>query len=231
MIEKIIHQIWVGHYDIPERETALYKEIRDKHPDYKHILWTDDNLPEIPENFLPMYNAMYAKKDFVFCADMLRWLVIYQYGGWYLDIDWQYIKNLNEYILKGVTDGYEGIVFGHWGVGWKHIDDTIANNVFAFKKGHAMPLLILNNLPLNTVYSNAPFSPAFCGQQMRLFLQLSNHFTYDIWVYHEIIRTELSKRLIKYGDYNTFQNENFKHHSLFAWNDVNMKKFANGEIN
>ena len=95
MIPKIIHQIWVGGYEIPTRERYISNQLKENHSDYEYFLWTDNNLPEIPENLKEMYHIMYENKDYVFCADMLRWLVVYNYGGWYLDIDWEYISNLN----------------------------------------------------------------------------------------------------------------------------------------
>jgi hypothetical protein len=226
MINKVIHQIWIGEYKIPKRETSLFKDVMDKHPEYEYHLWTDNNLPYIRKDLHQMYQTMYDRKDYVFCADMIRWLVVYEYGGWYLDIDWECIKSLNEYD----TGNADGVVFSHWGQGWKHIDSTIANNVFAFKKEHDMPLSIISNMPSNLSYSNPPYSPHFCGEKMRQYLGLSNDFTTDIWEYHSAVREALKERNILYGDYNTFQNENFRHHALFAWNDENMKKFANGEI-
>ena len=117
MINKIIHQIWVGKYPLPERETRLSKELKEKHPNYEYHLWTDDNLPEIPERLKDMYELMYSKKDYVYCADMLRWLVVYQYGGWYLDIDWEFIQsldslNINNGIakLKCILPGYKLLI-------------------------------------------------------------------------------------------------------------------------
>ena len=229
MIPKIIHQIWIGHYNIPKRETALYQEIRDKHPDYEYHLWTDDNLPIIPLQLKEIYDEMYSRKDYVFCADMIRWLVVYEYGGWYLDIDWQFVKSFDFYYEEHVKQ-CDGAIFGHWGVGWQHVDDTIANNVFGFVPKHEMPFTVIANMPKDVGYSNAPYSPSYCGQQMRVYLGLPNFFTSEIWEYHRIIREELTKKNILWGDYNTFQNENFRHLALFAWNHENMAKFANGEI-
>ena len=48
MIPKIIHQIWVGEYRIPKREKNLIEEVKQKHPDFEHILWTNDNIPTLP---------------------------------------------------------------------------------------------------------------------------------------------------------------------------------------
>lgn len=226
MIDKIIHQIWVGNYPIPEREKALYKEVIEKHPDYEHHLWTDDNLPEIPERLKPMYDEMYRQQDFVYCADMLRWLVVYEHGGWYLDIDWEYRKHLD-----GLNIGHrDGIVFGHWGVGWTGCDYTITNNLFGFAKRHPMVKHMIDAMPVQLGYGNAPYSPGWCGVECKAYLGLENQFSDEIWEYHRVMREHLDQHNIEYGDYNTFQNEYFKHHALYSWSLENKKLWQQGLV-
>jgi len=226
MINKIIHQIWVGNYPIPERETALYKEIREKHPDYEYHLWTDANLPIIPDKLKPMYDEMYRQQDFVYCADMLRWLVVYEYGGWYLDIDWEYRKHLDGLNI----DHRDGIVFGHWGEGWQHCDYTITNNIFGFAKHHPMVKHMIDTMPVQLGYGNAPYSPGWCGIECKAYLGLENEFSNEIWEYHRIMREHLDQHNIEYGDYNTFQNEYFKHHALYSWSLENKKLWQQGLV-
>ena len=226
MIDKVIHQIWVGPYDIPEREVKLYKEIRDKHPDWVHMLWTDSNLPDIPERLQPMYDKMYSKKDYAYCADMLRWLVVCEYGGWYLDIDFEYVKNLND---LGI-DHRDGLVFGHWGEGWQHCDYTIPNGIFAFKKKHPMVQFIVNELYEELEYQNAPYPPCWAGLNCKKYMGLENEFSNEIWEYHRIMKEHLDKHNIEYGDYNVFQNENFRHHALYSWGHKNKILWEQGLI-
>lgn len=226
MIEKNIHQIWVGEYNIPERENRISSEIKEKHPEYVYYFWTDKNLPTIPEHLQKIYSKMYERKDYVFCADMLRWLVVYEYGGWYLDIDWEFIQNLNTVDLSGK----KGIVYGHWGVGWQHCDYTITNNVFAFQKKHPIVKHLIDNMPVDENYCNAPYSPGWTGIWIKNYLGLKNEFSKEIWEYHRVVREHLERHNIVYGDYNTFQNETLKHHALYAWEHTNKEKFAKGLI-
>lgn len=226
MINKIIHQIWVGKYSLPEREARLSREMKEKHPDYEYYLWTDDNLPEIPERLREMYDVMYSKKDYVYCADMLRWIVVHQYGGWYLDIDWEFIKSLDTLNI----DDRSGIVFGHWGVGWKHCDYTITNNVYGFEKEHPLPKHMIDNMPIDLGYGNAPYSPGWTGIEVKRYLGLENEFSNEIWHYHKVVREHLDKHNIEYGDYNTFQNQVLKHYALYSWSLENKVKFEKGEI-
>jgi mannosyltransferase OCH1-like enzyme len=189
-------------------------------------LWTDDNLPEIPERLREMYDVMYSKKDYVYCADMLRWIVVYQYGGWYLDIDWEFIKSLDTLNI----DNRSGIVFGHWGIGWKHCDYTITNNVYGFEKDHPLPKHMIDSMPIDLRYGNAPYSPGWTGIEVKRYLGLENEFSNEIWHYHDVVREYLDKHNIEYGDYNTFQNQVLKHYALYSWSLENKIKFEKGEI-
>ena len=61
MIPKIIHQVWVGEYDIPDKEKQMSENIKNNHPDYTYYLWTNQNMPSIPDNLKEMYD-MYSKR-------------------------------------------------------------------------------------------------------------------------------------------------------------------------
>jgi mannosyltransferase OCH1-like enzyme len=237
MINKIIHQIWIGTYNIPQRELALSKEVKEKHDNYEYYLWTDNNLPNIPERLQEMYNVMYNKQDFVYCADMIRWLVVYEYGGWYLDIDFEYVRSLDYLNI----DNRDGILFGHWGggsqwldskigEGWSGCDYTFANNVFGFKKNHPLVKHMIDSMPVDINYGNAPYSPGWTGIEGKRYLGLENEFTKNVWEYHDTMKKYLNDNNIQYGDYNTFQNEILKHYALYSWSHENKEKFKNGLI-
>jgi mannosyltransferase OCH1-like enzyme len=91
MIYKKIHQIWVGPNPIPEKSIKFIEKIKELHPDYEYRLWTDKDLTE--ENFsnLEYINStpIYAQK-----ADIMRYEILYKYGGIYLDIDFEVFKEL-----------------------------------------------------------------------------------------------------------------------------------------
>jgi len=237
MIEKIIHQIWVGHYDIPQREKKLSEDFIKAHPGWQYYFWSDDNLPNIPEHLVEMYRTMYNKKDYVYCADMLRWLVVQEYGGWYLDIDWELVQSLE----TSVSPDRDGIVFGHFGggmdwlnnkigVGWTGIDHTVTNNVFGFKKNHPLLDYVVQNIYVDLNYQNPPYSPHWTGESIKKFLGLPMHFTDDVWEYHHTMQEKLNHHNIEYGDYNTFNPQIARHLALYAWSHENKIKFEQGLI-
>ena len=83
MIPKILHQIWIGPKPAP---TNLMKTWKEKHPDFEYILWTEQVIHDrrlqltcIDKiNMIPEINGK---------ADIIRWEILYQYGGYFVDAD------------------------------------------------------------------------------------------------------------------------------------------------
>ena len=176
--------------------------------------------------FKDVYKSMYDRKEYVDCADVLRWLVVYQYGGWYLDIDLEFVSNLDTLNIDHIT----GIIFGHWGEGWQHCDYTFTNNVFGFEKNHTMVKHIIDNMNTDCNYFWGPHCPSWVGVEGKRFLGLSNQFSNEIWEYHRVMRENLDKYNVEYGDYNGFMSNNLRHHALYSNAPENILKFERGEM-
>ena len=91
-IPKTIHQFWFG--DQSKRPTKFLQTWKDKHPDWEYILWTEDEIAKrgiIFEcnrqiNEIPEINGK---------ADIIRWEILYQFGGVAMDADSYCITSLN----------------------------------------------------------------------------------------------------------------------------------------
>ena len=92
MSHKLIHQIWVGPHPIPQKSLNFIEKIKELHPNYKYKLWTDADLTSDFFTNLSYINAtpVYAQK-----ADIMRYEILYKYGGIYLDIDFEIFKSLD----------------------------------------------------------------------------------------------------------------------------------------
>lgn len=93
-IPKIIHQTWKSE-KLPSRWRQYFDGWSVNHPDFLHVLWTDeDNLNLVKEcypEYLDCYNwlpLMIQKTDFV------RLMYLEQYGGIYADLDYECFDNL-----------------------------------------------------------------------------------------------------------------------------------------
>jgi mannosyltransferase OCH1-like enzyme len=93
MIPKIIHQIWLG--DQSKRPDKLIQTWIDKNPSWQHKLWTDDNLPNL-----------ICKKQFDECpslagkADILRYQLLYEEGGFFIDADSECANSLDDCLVN-----------------------------------------------------------------------------------------------------------------------------------
>ncbi len=92
VIPKIIHQIWVG----PKTPPAIFKEsqesIKKHHPDWEYKLWTDADLTH-----LQLYNQKFYSLSVNYGekADILRYEILFKYGGIYLDVDFVCLQPLD----------------------------------------------------------------------------------------------------------------------------------------
>jgi len=104
-ISKIIWQTW-KNYQVPDKWRSSPESIKRFCPDWEYRLTSDqDNLKFVQEEF-PEYLPLYLSFDReIYRVDMVRYLLLYKYGGVYLDLDLELIRPLEE--LLGTNPGPE----------------------------------------------------------------------------------------------------------------------------
>jgi mannosyltransferase OCH1-like enzyme len=100
-----IHQIWLGPASPPAEFKTWQKSIVALHPGWEYKLWRDKDIES-----LNLYNkSLYkASKNYGERSDIARYEILYQFGGVYLDVDFQCIKSLSDF--HHVYDFYTSIV-------------------------------------------------------------------------------------------------------------------------
>ena len=98
MIPKIIHQIWIGPKPAPRHMMETWKQ---KHPEFEYILWNEQeiikrNLTTQCQRQIDMIGEINGK------ADIYRWEILYQYGGYFVDADSICIEPFDSY-FEGKT--------------------------------------------------------------------------------------------------------------------------------
>lgn len=81
MIPKIIHQIWFKP-PLPERYEKFRQTWIKHHPGWEYRLWTNANLPGMANRHIFDQLTNYGGR-----ADLLRYELLYWFGGWYADLD------------------------------------------------------------------------------------------------------------------------------------------------
>ena len=80
MIPKIIHQIWLGNPS--NRPIEAMESWKAVYPDWKYMLWTEENMPNLQNQ-----KQFDSVTDYPGKADILRYEILKEYGGFYADAD------------------------------------------------------------------------------------------------------------------------------------------------
>lgn len=125
-IPKIIHQIWIGPHTPP---TSMMTTWHSNHPDFEYILWTEDEVRR--RGFVFKTQAkMDIMKEYCGIADLMRYEILYEYGGVFVDADSICLNPFDDYFMLNtsfLTFENENVRKG-----------LISNGTIGFIKGHPL---------------------------------------------------------------------------------------------
>lgn len=143
-IPKIIHHIWQAWNNgnpPPARYLEIAQELQQNHPNWEYKFWDIDKSKEFLKNnypwFLPTYEGYDVNTKRV---DSMRYFLLHHFGGLYLDMSFQNLKNLEP--LLSSTD----IVVAEQGI------HDINNAFMASIPGHPFWLQIFSTLELKKAH-------------------------------------------------------------------------------
>lgn len=129
-IPKIIHQIWIGPKPLPEIVKSFAKTWQLLNPSFAYILWTNDSIYEVLSDMTIEHRELYESVDsFQAKADLLRYYILYKYGGLYVDADIKCLDSFED--LHHYYDFYVGITCNN-----SYKGELINNALIATAPGH-----------------------------------------------------------------------------------------------
>jgi GT2 family glycosyltransferase len=152
-IPKIIHQLWIGPKPAPVNFMNTWKE---KHPDYEYIFWNEEEFIKRGIKF----ECQTKINDMVELngkADIMRWELLYKYGGIFVDADSICIESFDNLLLlnKSFASYENEIVRGKgWGKLKEVLADThplVATGTMAFPPNHDLPKMAIEWIKNNNV--------------------------------------------------------------------------------
>lgn len=100
MIPKIIHQTWKDT-EVPEKWSKSPVEWKRHHPDWTYILWTDEDIRNHIATYHPEFLELHDNYKYsIQRADMIRYFVLYDYGGIYSDLDLYPTQSFEPYLMN-----------------------------------------------------------------------------------------------------------------------------------
>ena len=163
LIPKILHQTW-NDYFIPKPAVPFVKSIIRQHPNWQYWFWTQADIQCYIKQKHPEFTSLYNDYDaMIYKTDVMRYFLLYDYGGFYLDLDVEALKPLDVWahisscILSHET--YEHTFFGHM-----RAQPNVMTTILATRPNHPYYKLLQENLmkyhktcPKNVLYSTGPF--------------------------------------------------------------------------
>ena len=138
-IPKIIHQIWIGPKPAPTKFMNTWKE---KNPDFEYILWNEAEFEKRGIVF-ECQEKIDVMPELCGKADIIRYEVLYKYGGYYFDADSICIEPIDEELMSKLAfAGYENETVR---------PGLVANGTMAFPVNHplcreAIDWILKNNI-------------------------------------------------------------------------------------
>ena len=109
MIPKIIHQIWLqGQVNIPKPYISNITKIKQLNSKWKYILWDEITILELIKTNKKWLEAYYKFAYMHNKIDFAKYVILYMFGGIYIDIDAYTIRPLDELLSEFI--GYDLIV-------------------------------------------------------------------------------------------------------------------------
>lgn len=93
-IPKVIHYCWYGKKTKPQLVEDCIASWQKKLPDYKIIEWNEENT----DLKHPFIRRAYRQKKWAFVSDFVRFQVLHEFGGVYLDTDMLILKPLDDFL-------------------------------------------------------------------------------------------------------------------------------------
>jgi len=149
MIPKIIHQTWKDK-NLPP---IIYKLVSEnicflKSQGYEYMFWTDEMILKlIAEEYPNFYNIYKLSRTGVQKGDIARIILVYHYGGIYIDLDVLVLRNFEEILDMGSNKLYITYEPSGQTNALYNSDKYLCNAFFAANKNNSMMKVLLNNIP------------------------------------------------------------------------------------
>ena len=219
IIEKNIFQT-AWSKNLPKKYTKLINKLKKQNPEYKYHLFDDDDMNNFVRENYPKYWEtfnMINPEYIVAKADYFRYMVVYHYGGVYLDL-----KSGANVPLRKIINPDDSFIITNWITKFNIILDKVINWCIISKKGHPLLKKVLDTIHdkiLNYDYKKDGYGNKgvfnLTGPKLYEKVIYKNIDKYNITVYTNLINNKLV--------YNHFNTKSYHFYLCTLYNHTNGK--------
>ena len=132
--------------DLPLIEKAAVANIKLLNPDFEYMFFDDRQVEEFIEKEFPEYRDVFHSFPVrIQRYDFFRYLAVYRFGGFYLDMDVFLASNLSELLDYGCVFPFEALTINAYLREEHAMDWEVGNYAFGAAAGHPFLLAIIEN--------------------------------------------------------------------------------------
>jgi len=211
-MELLIHQIWIGPCAMPQRIAANIALVKQTHPSFKHKLWTDADVTQMPPNVQQAYDSWRTQECYALASDVLRVWIVHNHGGVYMDADFVVRKGIESLELER----YEAFLCNHVGT-----VDTFPNGVFGMTRHSPLSARAVEMIhPVENWCG-----PSWFGAVVKSYLSPVKD-----GVTHEELQPQLEARNFKILNFDYLHENLLYHDALASWYPENKLKLKDGTL-
>ncbi|KAL3863732.1 hypothetical protein ACJMK2_005471 [Sinanodonta woodiana] len=144
-IPRILHQTWKTR-DIPIIFHSWIKSFFDNNKNWTYRFWSDESARELVRTKYPMFLPFYDHYSHgIFRADAIRYILLYEYGGVYADIDVRSLRSLDPFLRKYAC--FLGQEPHEHPILESRFDGLACNALMACRKEHPFIQILIQSLP------------------------------------------------------------------------------------
>lgn len=167
-IPRILHQTWKSR-TIGATKVKYVRSWIDLNPDWHYKLWTDKDNRLLVASRFPQYLDLYdSYPQDIMRADIIRYLILYEFGGVYADTDFEALRPLDDLLNETSTwNGREDIFKTSSSRTVRHMSCILGQEPYE----HAWGLYRTKHLICNAIMLSCP---GYVLRRPRLSLSLSS---------------------------------------------------------
>jgi hypothetical protein len=144
MIPKLIVQ--TGPQHVPLLLKAAISNVKLLHPEFTYRFFDDASIEAFLEEEFPEYRREYHSFRFrIQKYDFFRYLAIYRFGGFYLDLDVFLAQSLHPLLTSACVFAFEELAEGKFFRDRLRMDWQIGNYAFGAESGHPFLAAVIEN--------------------------------------------------------------------------------------
>lgn len=132
--------------DLPLKERASVCNLKLLNPEFEYLFFDDEGVEAFIDRYYPEYRKLFRSFPFrIQKYDFFRYLAVYQFGGFYFDLDVFLASDLSSLLAAGCVFPFEGLTFSRHLRDRLGMDWQIGNYAFGAAPGHPFMKAVIDN--------------------------------------------------------------------------------------